>query len=79
MELLCLELFVLRKNWCSLHQYPLDASFHQFLGPTINNDYVNLCIWMFLKLLKIVPHRKIPYLIKKWYETNFESANKEVH
>jgi len=32
------------------HQYLLDASFHQFLSPSINNDYANLCIWILLKL-----------------------------
>jgi hypothetical protein len=35
------------------HQYPLDASFHQLLGPSINNDYANLCTSILLKLLKI--------------------------
>jgi hypothetical protein len=34
------------------HQHPLDASFHQFLGSFINNDYANLCVWILLKLLK---------------------------
>jgi hypothetical protein len=43
------------------YQYSLDASFHQFLGPSINNDYANLCIWILFKLLKIVHIRK--YLI----------------
>ncbi len=35
---------------------------------------------MYLDPFEIVencPHRKIPYFIKKWYETNFEGVNKE--
>jgi hypothetical protein len=36
------------------HQYPLDVPFQQFLGPSIDNDYANLCIWILYKLLKIV-------------------------
>jgi hypothetical protein len=35
------------------HQYPLNIYCHQFLGPFINNNYANLSIWIFLKLLKI--------------------------
>jgi hypothetical protein len=46
------------------HQYPLDASFHKFVGPSINNDYVNLCIWSILKLLKIVHIGKYLILLR---------------
>jgi hypothetical protein len=44
------------------HQYSLDASFHQFLGPSINNDYVYLDPF---ETIKIYPHRKMLYFIKK--------------
>jgi hypothetical protein len=60
------------------HQYPLDASFHKFLGPSINNDYANLCIWSLLKLLKIVHIGKY-LIIMDWCETNFEGVIEEVY
>jgi hypothetical protein len=46
------------------HQNPLDASFHQFLSPSINNDYWNLCIYILLKLLKIVHIEKYIILLR---------------
>jgi hypothetical protein len=46
--------YFLEKKLMHFHQYPLDASFHQILGPFINNDHANLCIWILFKLLKIV-------------------------
>jgi hypothetical protein len=61
------------------HPYPLDESFYQFLGPSINNDYANLCIWILLKLSKIVHIGKYFIFIKKWYETNLEGVTKEVY
>jgi hypothetical protein len=39
--------FVFEERLVHFHQYPLDAYFHQFLGPSINDDYANLCIWIF--------------------------------
>ncbi len=36
--------YFLEEKLVYFHQYPLDASFHQILGPSINNDHANLCI-----------------------------------
>ncbi len=36
--------YFFEKKLMYFYQYPLDASFHQFLDPFINNDYANLCI-----------------------------------
>jgi hypothetical protein len=69
MEMLFLELFV----WGTIGvfcQYPFDASFHQFLGPSINNDYANLCIWILMKLFKIVHRRKYYILLKNCMKPN---------
>jgi hypothetical protein len=60
------------------HQYPLNASFHQFLGPSINNDYAIVYLDSF-KTIENCAHKKIPYFIKKSYETNFEGVNKEIY
>ncbi len=63
MKILRLKLFIYKKSVYS-HQYPLDASFHKFLGPSINNDNANLCIWSLLKLLKIVHIGKYLILLR---------------
>jgi hypothetical protein len=31
------------------------------------------------EIVENCPHRKIPYFIKEWYETNFEGVTKEVY
>jgi hypothetical protein len=41
------------------HQYPLDAFFHQFLDPFINNDYLDP-----FETIENCPHKKISYFIK---------------
>jgi hypothetical protein len=51
--------YFLEEKLVYFHQYALNASFHQFLDPFINNDYENLCIWIPLKLLKNCPHKKL--------------------
>ncbi len=55
--------------------YKIDASFHQFLRLSINNDYGNLGSFIYWN----GPHGKIPHFIMKWNEPNFEGVNKEVH
>jgi hypothetical protein len=56
--------YFLEEKLVYFYQYPLDASFHQILGTSINNDYANLCIWILLKLLKIVHIGKYFILLK---------------
>jgi hypothetical protein len=51
--------YFLEEKLVYFHQYPLNASFHQFLDSFINNDYANLCIWIPLKLLKNCPLKKL--------------------
>jgi hypothetical protein len=38
--------------------------FYKILGPSINNDNANLCIWSLLNLLKIVHIRKYLILLR---------------
>ncbi len=37
------------------------------------------CVFGYFEIIENCAHRKIPYFIKKWYETNFESVDKEVY
>jgi len=56
-ENIMFKIIYLKRNW-------LDAYFHKFLSPSINNDYANLCIWSLLNLLKIVHIRKYLILLR---------------
>jgi len=40
--------------------------FSPILSPSINNNYANLCIWILLKLLKIVLTKKNLILLRNW-------------
>lgn len=52
--------------------YKINASFHQYLRLSINNDYGNLGIFNCWN----GPRGKIPHFIMKWNDTNFKGVNK---
>jgi hypothetical protein len=37
------------------------------------------CVFEYFEIIENFPHRKINYFIKTWYETKFESVDKEVY
>ncbi len=51
--------YFLEEKLVHFHQYPLDAFFHQFLDPFINNDYLDP-----FETIENCPHKKISYFIK---------------
>ncbi len=61
------------------HPYPLDTYFHQFLGPSNNNNYANLCIWILLRLLKIVHIGKYLILLRNGMKPIWKVFSKEVY